>query len=107
MVLLIVPNFCLPMPIFAGSGHLSSTYLTHATQAMAERMLEHRRGTDRYHDAVAYTSWKIARHIRKDLGYKLWAVYNDCTTLYVTYWKLCYLCAAVSRVVETLASSSG
>ncbi len=39
--------------------------------AMAERMLEHRRGTDRYHDAVAYTSWKIARHIKKDLGYKV------------------------------------
>ncbi|KXZ50731.1 hypothetical protein GPECTOR_15g415 [Gonium pectorale] len=106
MVLLITPAFILPLPVFAGSGHFSSAYLQHAAVAHAERLMEHRRGCARYDDAVAYTAWKVQKRIKRDLGYKIWAVYNDCTTLYVTYWKLCYLCATISRVIEAVAGSA-
>ncbi|GLI62583.1 hypothetical protein VaNZ11_005257, partial [Volvox africanus] len=71
-----------------------------------KRLMEHRRGCERYDDAVAYTAWKLQKHIKKDFGYKIWAVYNDCTTLYVTYWKLCYLFSTLTRLAEALAGSS-
>lgn len=37
---------------------------------------------------------------------QVWALYNDAVTLYVSYWKACYFCAAVSRALEALASPS-
>ncbi|GIL66492.1 hypothetical protein Vafri_20023 [Volvox africanus] len=106
-MILFGPTFVLPMPAFVGSsGHFSSQVLHHATVAHAERLMEHRRGCERYDDAVAYTAWKLQKRIKKDVGYKIWAVYNDCTTLYVTYWKLCYLFSSLTRLAEALAGGS-
>ncbi|PNG62040.1 hypothetical protein TSOC_015492, partial [Tetrabaena socialis] len=34
------------------------------------RLLEHRRGCARYDDAVAFTSWKVQKRMKKDIGYK-------------------------------------
>ncbi|KAG2424746.1 hypothetical protein HYH02_015128 [Chlamydomonas schloesseri] len=67
--------------------------------------MEHRRGCERYHDAVAFTAWKLQKRIKRDVGYKIWAVYNDVTTAYVLYWKLMYMYATFSRVVAALGGS--
>ncbi|PNH08227.1 hypothetical protein TSOC_005228 [Tetrabaena socialis] len=37
---------------------------------------------------------------------EMWAAYNDCTTLYFAYCKLCYLLSTLQRFIECLPGSS-
>ncbi|GFR49975.1 hypothetical protein Agub_g12116, partial [Astrephomene gubernaculifera] len=107
MMPLLVPVSVLPVPLFMGSGcHFSNQCLQRAAYAHAERLLAHRRGCERYRDAVAFTAWKLQRRMKRDVGYKMWALYNDCTTLYTLYWRVCCLLTAISRLVN-ISSSSG
>ncbi|KAG2485743.1 hypothetical protein HYH03_015552 [Edaphochlamys debaryana] len=105
MVMLIGPGSLFPVPFLGGGGQFSHQVLHHASIAHAERLMEHRRGCERYHDAVTYTAWKLQKRIKQDLGYKIWAVYNDVTTAYVTYWKLAYFFATLSRVLEACSAA--